>query len=242
MDFADAVEQHFPGSLDEGRFVEQTREVLGPFGFTAANTLAIVGVCRDELCRTLRLAVQRAWGEAFDITSLAGMVNCGHTGLKAAHRHAPIEEGRERYVYIVMAHIGIGEGGELGHSRRAGRPGLSSACGALSGVLAELQSGRVDTVLHWDDIEQSLLRRRLIDRLPWGATPNLAELTHTAHTLVREELEELIAVAADASKADYAIFTGIQIHGLNGEQLSWIHRPYAMVEGKRQELASKLTA
>lgn len=237
MDFIQAVEQHFPGAHDEARFVARSLEVLEPLGFTAANTLALVGVCRDELCRTLRLTVQQTWGEAFDITSLAGMVNCGRTGLKAAHAHAPIDGGKERYVYFTMPHIGIGEQGELGHSRRIGRPGLSTACGALSGVLAELRSGKIDTTLHWDDVEQSLLRKRLINRLPWGATPNLVELTHTAHEVVREELEGLIAIDVDPSKADYAVFTGVQIHGMDGTQLSWVDRPYAMVNGERHELS-----
>lgn len=236
MTFEDAVQTHFPGALDESHFVARSLQVLEPLGFTPENTLALVGVCRDELCRTLRGEVQQTWGEAFDITSLAGMVNCGRTGLRAAHNHAPVDGGKERYLYVVMPHIGIGLQGELGHSRRIGRPGLSTACGALSGFIQELEAGRVDTTLHWDDVEQSLLRKRLVGRIPWGAKPDLAELTHLAERIAREELEELIAYDVDPGSADYAVFTGVQIHGVEGEQRSWVREPYAMVNGQRHEL------
>ncbi|MCK5798334.1 MAG: hypothetical protein KAI47_14175 [Deltaproteobacteria bacterium] len=237
MDFTSTVEKFFPGSIDEARFIERTREVLDPLGFTPENTFALVGGCRDELCRPLHLGIQRTWGEAFEISSLAGMVNCGRTGLQAAHGHAPIEGGRARYIYVVMPHIGIGEGGELGLSRRLGREGISHACGALAGIHAELARGEVDIELHWDDVEQSLLRQRLLAHLSWGSKPNLAELTHLTEQIARDDLEALIAQDVDPKEADYAVFTGIQIHAMDGADLSWIDRAYAVVGGERHTLS-----
>ena len=54
MSFEDLVQRHFAGSLPEKHFVRRAAVTLiQQHGFTPTNTLACVGVCRDELCRSL---------------------------------------------------------------------------------------------------------------------------------------------------------------------------------------------
>jgi Limiting CO2-inducible proteins B/C beta carbonyic anhydrases len=47
--------------------------------------------------------------------------------------------GKERYVFFSFPHIGIDARGSLGAISRPGRPGASSACGALKAALADIQ-------------------------------------------------------------------------------------------------------
>jgi hypothetical protein len=66
--------KHFPGSLREEDFVdESTRLLTQEQGFSPDNTLACVGVCRDEICHTLTYAVQALWGWPFGFSVLAGI-------------------------------------------------------------------------------------------------------------------------------------------------------------------------
>lgn len=106
--FQESLAHHFPGAVTEAAMVARSLEVLATHGFTADNAIACVGVCRDELCRSLVWTVREAWGEAFNFSSLGGMLTLGTAGFTAAHYHAPIVDGRERYVYFVMPHIEIG--------------------------------------------------------------------------------------------------------------------------------------
>jgi Limiting CO2-inducible proteins B/C beta carbonyic anhydrases len=48
--------------------------------------------------------------------------------------------GKERYVFFSFPHIAIDSTGEVGAISRPGRPGASSACGALKAALGEVQS------------------------------------------------------------------------------------------------------
>lgn len=59
------------------------------------------------------------------------MLFLGKTGFLAAQHHAPNEEGRERYVYFALPHIGVDAKGEIGRHDRPGRLQPSHACGAL---------------------------------------------------------------------------------------------------------------
>jgi hypothetical protein len=237
MSFQAAVDEHFAGAIEQSTFVAKSLEVLQPKGFTADNAIAIVGVCRDELCTPLPLQIREAWGEAFNMSSLAGMIFGGVTAFGAAHAHSPTDQDRERYVYVSMAHIGIGPAGEIGQCTRVGRAGTSKACGALAGLLGELTSGRLRLERDPDDVEQSLLREALARRFDWGHKPGLVELTKTAREATLETLERMISLTVDTAKADYAVFNGVQIHGEGDTTLVWLPTSYAVVGGKRSELS-----
>ena len=91
--------------------------------------------------------------------------------------------------------------------------------------------------LHMDDIEQSLLRIRLLRHLPFGHVPTLVELTYAAHEVIAADLEELVLRTTDASHSDYALLTGILIHGPTDSWV-WPGTRYARVAGDKTPLWS----
>ncbi len=208
---------------------------MAQHGFNRDNTIACVGVCRDELCRSLVWTVRDDWGDAFNFSSLGGMLTLGTSGFSAAHFHAPVVDGRERYIYIVMPHIGISDEGELGVCFRAGRHGSSVACGALTAVREELKSGGLDLKLDHHNIEYSMLKQHLAPRLT-DEIPDMATLTHLMSELVSDELERMIELTVDTEIADYAVLTGVQIHRPVSGALIWPNRRYAVVRGQRHTL------
>lgn len=236
MSFEAALDEHFPGTLPQADYIDRSHRALEKHGFREDNSIACVGVCRDEICRPLVLGVWNTWGEAFNFSSLAGMLNLGRTGFGAAHAHAPLVEGRERYVYVQMPHIGIGPGGEIGQCQRIGQPGTSVACGALAAFRSELETGSVDATLDPDDLEQSLLKQRLIKRLPWGSKPDLVTVTKLAGEIILADLEHMIELTVDRDKADYAVLTGVQIHGPDNAPFVWPGKSYAVVGAERFSL------
>ncbi len=234
--FKRIIDREFPGALTESRFLEVAFSALQQHGFSSENTLPCVGVCRDELCRSLPLRIAQTWAQPFKFSSLAGMLFVGRTGFGAARAHSPIDGERERYAFIVMTHIGVGAGGEVGRCDRINRPGHSTACGALAAFQQELASGTVRPGTDPGDLEQSLLKQRLIRELTWGKTPDLIEVTHVAQRAILADLEALIADALTAKTDDWAVFNGIQIHGPNNAPYVWPAASYVVVGGERQEL------
>jgi hypothetical protein len=236
--FESVLKEHFPGALREETFVDECSRVLREArGFSPDNTLACVGVCRDELSHTLTYAVHALWGWPFSFSALAGLLFIGRTGFAAARRHAPIADGRERYVFFVAPHIGIGAGGELGDCERIGRPGRSHACGALHAFLGELASGRLLLASDPVDIEHCLLKQRLLRELPFGRLPGLVDVTRAAYSAIVDDLETLIGQTLDASEDDWAVLAGIQVHGPGNEPWFWPGACYSMVNGQRQEIS-----
>jgi hypothetical protein len=51
----------FPGALAIDEYIHRTYVALEPFGFVSGNTLALVGVCRDELADRLSAQVRERW-------------------------------------------------------------------------------------------------------------------------------------------------------------------------------------
>ena len=107
MNFQRALDAYFPNAISEAVFVSSSYDSLELQGFNNANTIACVGVCRDEITNSLLEKLQKVWGEAFNFSSLGGMLFLGKTGFTAAQHHAPVDGGRERYVYFALAHIAI---------------------------------------------------------------------------------------------------------------------------------------
>lgn len=237
MNFETVLKTHFPEAMEEAAFVTQSLSQLKPHQFTAENSLPCVSVCRDELTRSLVDHIQAAWGEAFNFSSLAGMIFAGRTGMGAALAHAPFDQtdGRERYVFFVMPHIGIDEDGTIGKCTRHGRPEKSSACGALVAFQKELSAGDVKLEFDPADAEQSMLKSRLTKNICINK-PDLLNITHLTHDAIVEDLEQLIDQMIDTGRADYAVFSGIQIHGPNQTQFVAPVKSYAVVKGERTEL------
>lgn len=237
MTFASALQTYFPGALPEADFVSQTHQALQSFGFSAQNSIACVSVCRDERTHPLIAKIYDTWGEAFNFSSLAGMLFLGKTGFGAAYHHAPQDGGRERYVHFALAHIALSDDGEVGMFQRPGREKASGACGALMAFQAEMVTGALNLELNPDDVEQSLLKQRLFKEIRYGDLPDLMTLTRLAQRVILADLERMISLTVDTTSSDYAVLTGIQIHASDFSDYVWPAEMYAVAHGQRHELS-----
>lgn len=229
--FQETLNQIYPNAVAEAAFIEESYTWLNRLGFTMENTLACVGRCRDEVTNTLLYLVRAKWGEAFDFASLGGLFFAGKTGLGAAIAHAPTIYGRPRYLFLLMPHIGITQAGEIGKMLRPGQEKNTTACGALVAFQHEIASGSLDLTMDKIDIEQSLLKNRLANRLGEGV-PDLKDLTELARQTALNDLEAAIKQVVDPTTADYAVLTGVQIHGPYGENFISPGRCFAVIEEK----------
>ena len=231
MGFEAVIKENFSGILTELNYVQKTFTILKQFGFTDENCIASVCVCRDEISQSIRSLIKHTWGEAFNFSSLAGMFTAGKTGLKAAIHHAPRVDGRERYVFYVIPHMAINEDGKSGFCKRKGIKEYTSACGALCLFLDELYSGKLHIKIDEEDIEESLMKRRLIKEITYGDIPSLLELTKITRKVIQEDLEHAISKIVDTSKSDYAVLTGIQIHAPDANYI-WPADSYVVMNGE----------
>ncbi len=236
MSFQETLDALYPGALRAQDYFDRTTAQLAEAGFRPDNTIACVGVCRDELTRAFVDGVHRVWGEAFDFSSLGGLLILGRTGFTAALHHAP-DARRSRYAFFAMSHIGIGDGGEVGQCMRAGQERPSGACGALMAFRAELESHKVRLDLDPDDVEQSLLKQRLLRRIPYGEIPDLPALAGIMQQVILEDLERGISLTVDPAHCAYAVLTGVQIHGPDRQEWVWPATTYAVVGGERTSVS-----
>ena len=228
------VEQHYPGAMEETAFVETTATTLAGIGFTPDNTLPVVAVCRDEICGSFTAAVQNKWGNFFALGGLAGLPFGGKTGMGAASHHAPDIYDRERFIVYAMAHIGFGPEGEVGGCVRPGMEHLSGACGALVAYTGQIADGSLETKVFSDDAEFGMLKHRMAKVIPEGK-PDLLAVTSAALTAIREDVDALTANVLDAGKADFAVFTGTQIH-LPDRHLVHASDSWVVLNGQRQAI------
>ncbi len=219
MEFEKVLDRYFGRVYSEIEYVKRSYGSLKKWGFSDETAIASVCLCRDEISQTLRSIIKHMWGEAFNLSSLAGMFFAGQTGLAAAMHHSPNIEGRERYVFYALPHIAINSDGRLGVCTRTGRDGESSACGALIAFQKELTEGKLNLSLDDVDIEQNLLKRRLLREIPYGQIPDLLALTMTTQKVIQKDIEYALNTVVDRRKSDYAMFTGIQIHGPNSNYI-----------------------
>ena len=207
----------FPGAIPVDDYVKRTFEAVLPFGLVSANTLAMVGVCRDELTDALAEPLRAQWGPPFRMSGMAGMLFLGLAGMRAAQFHAPGQDGRQRFVIYVMPHIGIDCDGRVGHVKRPGQDKTTTACGALMQFQSELADGRLLTDLDPFDLEMSLLRQRLMRAIPYGEVPDIVALTAIARDAIVDDLVRTAARMHSWRDADIAVFSGIQIHTPDGD-------------------------
>jgi len=105
----------------------------------------------------------------------------------------------------------------------------------------ELLKGEIKVELDPLDIEQSLLKQKLIKRIKFGELPSLVELTDIAHRVGLSDLEVLIqeVLLKSGKKIDYAVITGVQVHTTNCDFITPDEKGgcYVVVDGKRSEIA-----
>lgn len=238
MGFEDVLNRYFDRVYTESDFIKRTYTSLNELGFNADNAIACIACCRDEISQTLPGLIKDTWGEAFNLSSLAGMFFAGQTGLMAAMHHSPIVGEKERYVFFALPHIAIDAEGRLGVCKRAGREGESTACGALNSFQKEMVEGKLNLSMDDIDLEQSLLKRRLLREIPYGHVPDLLELTKIAQKVIQKDLEHALNTIIDRSKSDYAMLSGIQIHGPDHNYV-WVASCYAVVNEVMEKIELK---
>jgi hypothetical protein len=210
--FYETLQTHFPGSLPMADYIKKTYNILNSYGFDKGKTIGMVAICRDEITDILIDEVIKYWGKTFNCCSLAGFVMMGRTGLAAATDHTPIIDGIRRFTFYAMPHIAISKNGEIGKVYRGGIQKASHACGALEGIVKELQSGHLQLMTDMQDIEQSIIRQKIISTIKYGDKPDLVEMTKLASKIISQDVDQLLT-PLDNSIFHYAVMTGIQIHG-----------------------------
>jgi len=164
------------------------------------------------------------------------MLYLGVTGFQAAHGHAPNSDGKERYMYFAFPHIASDENGTPGKCHRSGRQALSEACSALLKILEDCSRGAVNLDLNQDDLEQSLLKQRLLEKFDFTEIPDLVTLTKITQQIIRRDLERMLQLTVNPSRTDFAVFTGVQIHGPAHKDWILVENSYAVVDGERKTL------
>jgi hypothetical protein len=211
--FKATVEAHLPGTVSLEEYFLRSCETLSRYGFVDANTLGVVGTCRDEIASPLETEIVRHWGRTFGCRSLGGFLLLGRTGVKTGISHAPLEDGRRRFVFYAMPHVAISEAGQIGEVYREGIHEASHACGSLQAVVSQLQSGRIDVHMDFDDLEQSCVRQKLLSNLHYGDRPDLMGMTKLSSRIILQDLQRLLCNLAKPSEFDYAFVSGILVHG-----------------------------
>ena len=237
--YADSLDKLFPGAVDEASFIESMSRVVGDKGFNPLTAINLVSTCRDEICRPFTDKLDAKWGEHFTISSLGGMVFCGKTGFGAGMAHSPIcPDGKERYVFWVGPHIAFGTAGGVGEIFRPGREKISSACGALIYLNSQIASGTLNMELNPIDTEMSLLRQAVMSKLTYGQQPNLIGITYAAHDTILDQVKATAKAAANPSKSEYVIISGVQVHGALGNNFWWPGSITHYADGVETDLSS----
>ncbi|WP_373693580.1 hypothetical protein [Limnofasciculus baicalensis] len=210
--FHQTVQDHFPGTLSLKEYMKKTYEALLNYRFDNDNTMGMVAICRDEITDPLFDAVIKYWGKTFNCCSLAGFVMMGKTGLASATDHTPIFEGLRRFTFYAMPHIAISRYGDIGKVYREGIEKASHACGALEVIVNELKSGHLNLETDMEDIEQTIIRQKILSKINYGDKPDLVEITKLASQIIFNDVEKLLS-PLDTTIFQYAVMTGIFIHG-----------------------------
>jgi hypothetical protein len=223
VSFTATLARDFPDALPANQFVNFSQSSLAAHGIHRGDALPLIATCRDELAFTLTAELQRAWGPAFNMAGLAGLLSLGRTAIAAARGHGPVLGGRRRFVLFGLTHVGVDEAGEIGNCERPGVSGVSHTCGALMALHDSLRGDDAQTsdypYLDPDDPEQSRLRERITPRVPEPRNTDLLTLTRIARDLINQDVDAVIKVLRDDEiPADVAVFTGIHIHGPRGAE------------------------
>ena len=234
--FDSVLKKLFPGAYGLGEFVFRTKQTLVPKGFYPhVNTLVCVGLCRDEITSPFEEEVEAMWGQAFICGSLGGMLFCGDTGFGAAHHHAP---STGHFIYYCFTHIAIDHEGAVGsvYRTRSGMEEKTTACGALAAFTAEIASNKLNLTFNEDDIEMSMLKKHIIKKTNLSTdaanAPDLLQVTLAAYQTITIDLERHVRHDAEKYKdRQYALFTGVQIHGPDGSDYCWVGKSSLLIKG-----------
>jgi hypothetical protein len=133
--------------------------------------------------------------------------------------------------------MGVGPNGEPGWCRRPGRSEPSTCCGALVALMGSLTAGEDAG----GDPAGDPQRRWLADRLASGLSDlgkgDLLGLTRWTAEIAHVTMAGLLTETIDAQSIDYALVSGIQVHGPNEREYVQVTRALAVVDGRRRDLS-----
>ncbi|CAF1178515.1 unnamed protein product [Didymodactylos carnosus] len=237
--FEKALQKYYPKAILINDFVFKTKQALLSEGFyPQVNTMACVGLCRDEITSPFKVAIETIYGSAFSCGALGGLLLCGKTGFSAAHHHVP--EKKACLVYFCFTHTAINEKGEIGQVLRnkTGMTQESTACGALMAFTNELKKGIKEPIqIDENDVEMTMLKKRLMASSS-KVTPTLFDVTNAAYKIITNDLEHhSLEDSKHHPTRQYALFSGVQIHGPDGHDYVWLGKSSLIRDGKTQSFA-----
>jgi len=100
----------------------------------------------------------------------------------------------------------------------------------------ELPAGPLSLEFDPYDIEQSLLKQRLLRKIRYGEVPDLVTLTKLTHEIIVEDLKKMIELTVKPTKSDVAVLTGIQIHARENMSYVWPGMLYVVVNQEQHEI------
>ena len=234
--FQTTLQKCFPNCYGLEEFVFRTKQTLVPKDFYPhVNTLVCIGLCRDEITSPFEQEVEAMWGQGFICGSLAGMLFCGKTGFSAAHHHAP-DNGR--FIYYCFTHIAIDHEGVVGsvYRTRSGMNQKTTACGALAAFTAEIAANKLNLKFDENDIEMTMLKKHIVERTGLSTDaanpPDLLRVTMAAYETITKDLERHARNDSKHYKErEYALFSGVQIHGPDGSDYCWLGKASLLLNG-----------
>ena len=217
--FQQALTSAFPGSVSSSTYLDWVDRWSRAENISPDQTLALIGICRDELTGDLFTDIQHRWGPAFTLAGLGGVPALGATGWNAAISHIPDNRGRGNAIIFGFPHIGIEVDGTVGVTLRPNQHNPTATCGALASIFAAAQAGTLPVTIDTSDYEATSLALRLVDR---DRPPeSLVELTIAALDAVEEDIWAAIDQHLLWERAHVAVFCGVQIHHHDGTTWIW---------------------
>jgi len=229
----------FMNAMPMANFVEESKRILNDFGFNRDNSLAVVGLARDEVARPLLHALCKEWGDPYVTHSLGAQCNIGITGIKQCVSNAPEVQsngGRKRLVIFTGPNIAVNQDSEVGFLYRERKSGVTNTNNELHEIMKSFKRGGLSVSssassldlagkVDMEDLEMSLLSAKLCKQIGSNSMGflndlNLTNMTKLAAQSAREDFENLIYNSLDLNKVDVAVVSCIQIHGQyhdNGE-------------------------
>jgi len=77
------------------------------------------------------------------------------------------------------------------------------------------------------DIEQSIIRQKILSTIHYGSVPDLVGLTKLACEIITKDVKELLGTL-DPEVFSYGLVTGVQIHGPHDTTYVWPYKCYVI--------------
>ena len=229
------VQSQFPNAMPLSVFMEEIKRCLAQFGFHGHNSLAVVGLTRDEAARPLLNAISEVYGEPYVTHSLGAMCNVGREGMRQILGHAPkaVSNMRTKIIIFTAPNVACNQDGDTGIFYRPNLPEATVTSWELSTFVKQFRRGtfnlhksqrigfepgdEIDSdMLDPDDIEMSVLNMKLSNQLIRDGGMNDTTLTGVTKAAARAALhdyERMIDKFVDLEHCDVAVVSCVQVHG-----------------------------